>query len=105
MAVISGIVGPMGNVVTQSLRPRMVPARRLGMVTGAGRVLSFGAMPLGALLGGAIGEAFGIPWAFAFITAAQVGSTVLVGATVSQATVDAHELSAPTAAPPPATVP
>ena len=61
-------------------------------------------MPLGALLGGAIGEAFGIPRAFAFITAAQVGSTVLVGATVSQATVDAH-VSAPTAAPPPATVP
>ncbi|HEU5271575.1 MAG TPA: MFS transporter [Jatrophihabitans sp.] len=48
------------NVVTVSLRQRVVPAALLGRVTSSYRVIGFGAMPLGALLGGGLARTYGL---------------------------------------------
>jgi hypothetical protein len=48
------------NVVTVSLRQRVVPAPLLGRVTSSYRVIGLGAMPVGALLGGVLGRAYGL---------------------------------------------
>lgn len=61
---IVGVTNTIGNVVSQSLRQRLVPGVLLGRVGGAGRTLSLGLMPLGALLGGLVGERAGLPAAF-----------------------------------------
>jgi len=44
------------NVVTVSLRQRIVPDRLLGRVNASYRLLAWGSQPIGALLGGLIGE-------------------------------------------------
>jgi MFS family permease len=44
------------NVVTVSLRQRIIPDRLLGRVNSAYRLLGWGSMPVGAALGGAIGQ-------------------------------------------------
>jgi predicted MFS family arabinose efflux permease len=49
-----------GNVATSSLRQRLVPSRLLGRVSGAGTTIAYGAMPLGALLGGLVAELLGL---------------------------------------------
>jgi MFS family permease len=48
------------NVVTNSLRQAVVPDRLLGRVQSAHRLLSWGAIPVGTLFGGAIAQAFGL---------------------------------------------
>ena len=50
----------MWNVVTVSLRQRIVPARLLGRVNGAYRMLGWGLMPLGALAGGFVAHTAGL---------------------------------------------
>ena len=59
-----GITNTIGNVVSQSLRQRLVPRAMLGRVSGAGRTLSYGMMPLGAVLGGLVAERAGLPATF-----------------------------------------
>jgi predicted MFS family arabinose efflux permease len=52
------------SVVALSARQRLIPDELLGRVSSASRMLSFGAMPLGALAGGYIAKEFGLiaPW-------------------------------------------
>jgi MFS family permease len=50
----------MWNVVTVSLRQRIIPDHLLGRVNSAYRLLGWGSMPVGAAIGGLIGEAFGV---------------------------------------------
>ena len=59
-----GLTNTAGNVLTQSLRQRLVPAALLGRVGGAGRTLAYGLMPLGAVLGGLIAERLGLAVTF-----------------------------------------
>lgn len=59
-----GLTNTAGNVLTQSLRQRLVPTELLGRVGGAGRTLSYGLMPLGAVLGGLVAERFGLAVTF-----------------------------------------
>lgn len=87
-----GPLGVVGNIVSGSIRPRMVPDHVLGRVGGASRVLVFGAMPLGALTGGQVAELFGIPVVLVGVASVMLLATLLVGATVPQSLVDAHEL-------------
>lgn len=60
----AGLGGMLWNVVTISLRQAMVPARLLGRVTSAYRVVGLGSMPLGAAAGGLIAHGYGLhaPW-------------------------------------------
>jgi predicted MFS family arabinose efflux permease len=48
------------NIVLESLRQALVPDRLLGRVISAFRLFSFGAVPLGSLLGGVLARAFGL---------------------------------------------
>jgi MFS family permease len=52
------------NPVFVSLRMRIVPGHLLGRVVASFRVLGMGTLPLGALLGGLLGEAFGLTAVF-----------------------------------------
>lgn len=61
---VVGITNTIGNVVSQSLRQRLVPGSLLGRVGGASRTLAYGLMPLGALLGGVVAEHAGLPATF-----------------------------------------
>jgi MFS family permease len=64
VAVAGFFVGGLGsglwNIATISLRQRIVPDRLLGRVTSAYRMVGLGAMPLGAVTGGALARGFGL---------------------------------------------
>jgi MFS family permease len=61
---VSSSFGGAFNVVFGSIRQRIVPNHLLGRVMASFRVISWGALPLGALLGGIIGQTFGLSAVF-----------------------------------------
>jgi MFS family permease len=71
----AGIV--LWNVVTVSLRQRITPDRLLGRMNASYRLVGWGTMPLGALLGGAMAEVLGLRGAF--LVAALATFAVLAG--------------------------
>ena len=60
----SGLFVVVWNIITVSLRQRIVPDQLLGRVNAGYRLFAWGTQPLGALLGGVVGEAFGLPAVF-----------------------------------------
>jgi MFS family permease len=74
--VLGGVTVVMGNVVMVSLRQQVTPDRLLGRVNSAYRLVAWGTMPAGALLGGLVADAFGLP--ALFIAAAIVSMTPLL---------------------------
>lgn len=60
----SASIGGAFNVVFGSIRQRIVPNHLLGRVMASFRVISWGSLPIGALLGGIIGQTFGLPAVF-----------------------------------------
>ena len=56
----SGVAMIMWNVVTVSLRQRIVPDRLLGRLNASYRLLAWGSQPIGALLGGVAAEVLGL---------------------------------------------
>jgi MFS family permease len=62
--LVSGAIGIGWNVVTVSLRQRIVPDALLGRVNATYRLLAWGTMPVGAALGGLVGEVFGLTIVF-----------------------------------------
>ncbi|HSH21302.1 MAG TPA: MFS transporter [Candidatus Caenarcaniphilales bacterium] len=62
--VLSGLVVVVWNVITVSLRQRIIPDRLLGRVNSGYRLFAWGTQPVGALLGGLIGELLGLPAVF-----------------------------------------
>jgi MFS family permease len=62
--ILGGIIGIAWNVVTVSLRQRIVPDHLLGRLNASYRLLAWGTMPIGAALGGIVGEAYGLPAVF-----------------------------------------
>ncbi len=83
MAMLVSVGGGVWNVVTNSFRQQATPDELLGRVQSSHRLLSWGAMPIGTLLGGAVSAAFGLhaPFlvaglvltALAFLVAAVLG--------------------------------
>jgi MFS family permease len=67
---VSGTITGAFNVVFGSIRQRIVPNHLLGRVMASFRVISWGALPLGALLGGIIAQSFGL-------TAVFIGAAVI----------------------------
>jgi predicted MFS family arabinose efflux permease len=57
IVLTTGIVS--GNIITAGFRQSYVPAGILGRVTATGRLVIFGGIPLGTMLGGILGEAAG----------------------------------------------
>jgi MFS family permease len=56
----NGFVVTMWNVVTVTLRQRVVPDELLGQVNSAYRMIGWGMMPLGALAGGLVAHEAGL---------------------------------------------
>ena len=52
------------NVVFGSIRQRIVPNHLLGRVMASFRVISWGSIPIGALLGGIVAQSFGLTAVF-----------------------------------------
>lgn len=78
MMVAISVSAGVWNVVTNSLRQSVVPDRLMGRVQSAHRLLSWGAIPVGTLFGGAIAGAFGLR--APFIVAAVALIVLAVGA-------------------------
>ena len=57
---VSGAMMMWWNVITVSLRQRITPDHLLGRVNAGYRFFAWGSMPIGALLGGLVAEAFGV---------------------------------------------
>jgi MFS family permease len=76
VAVVSGaafsIGGVMWNVITVSLRQRVIPDELLGRVNSGYRLLGWGTIPVGAALGGFVGEVLGLRWVFVLAGAGHV---------------------------------
>jgi MFS family permease len=64
--LLSGVFVVVWNVITVSLRQRIVPDRLLGRVNSAYRLFAWGTQPIGALLGGLIGQVVGLQAVFLF---------------------------------------
>ena len=77
MAAIISLSGATWNVVTNSMRQQRVPDGLMGRVQSAHRLLSWGAIPLGALAGGLLGGTLGLRAPF---LAAGVALVLLTGA-------------------------
>lgn len=57
---LGGCAGLVWNIITVSLRQTLVPDVLLGRVNSAYRMIGWGTMPVGALLGGVLADAFGL---------------------------------------------
>ena len=64
LLVFSGLFVITFNVILESLRQQLVPDRLLGRVISSFRLVSYGAVPLGALVGGLLARRFGLPAPF-----------------------------------------
>jgi len=62
--LLGGVTVSIWNVITVSLRQRITPTRLLGRLNSAYRLLAWGTMPLGAVAGGLLGQAFGVQSVF-----------------------------------------
>jgi predicted MFS family arabinose efflux permease len=97
--VVTGAVGIAWNVITVSLRQRIVPDALLGRVNATYRLLAWGTMPLGAALGGLVGETLGLAavfWIFGGLQAALILGRLVV----TEEAIAAAETQAPAAARP-----
>jgi MFS family permease len=79
------------NVITVSLRQRIAPDHLLGRVNAGYRLLAWGSMPLGALLGGLLGELVGVRAVFLIAAAGQLCTIPLLLAIVTERNITAAE--------------
>jgi MFS family permease len=74
--IVTGMGSSLWNVMTMSLRQRIVPSEMLGRVTGVYRMVGLGAVLFGAASGGAVAHATDVRFAYV------VAGMVLLAATV-----------------------
>ena len=91
--LVLGAASTVGNVLSMSLRQRLVPASMLGRVGGASRTLSFGLMPLGALLGGVAADHWGLAPVLLAAAGIALAATAYPATQVRQRTVAALEVT------------
>jgi MFS family permease len=75
---LGGVGLVLWNVVAVSLRQRVTPDALLGRITGVHRLFAWGSMPLGAVLGGAIGEWLGVRAVFGIMAVLVLGLLALM---------------------------
>jgi len=95
--VVSGLVIMVWNIVTVTLRQRIVPDQLLGRVNAGYRFFAWGTMPIGVLLGGLVAEALGMRAVFVLggaMTLALLGFRLVL----DDRTIDAAERHPATAA-------
>ena len=71
-AVISGMSDPTWNIVSSTVRQRLVPDEIFGRMMTAYLLIGWGMKPIGGMLGGVVAEAWGQQWVY-------LGSAVAVG--------------------------
>ena len=76
MAVWVSFSGGLWSVTNASLRQRLVPGELLGRVQSAHRLVSWGAMPVGGLVGGVLGHTAGVRAPFALAGVVLLGLAV-----------------------------
>ena len=90
---LSGVTIVMWNVITVSLRQRIVPDELLGRLNASYRLFAWGTQPIGALLGGVIGQFFGLPAVFLFSGALSL-TLILARAVITDGAIAAAEQEA-----------
>ncbi|MEJ7846211.1 MAG: MFS transporter [Acidimicrobiales bacterium] len=94
--VLGGLV-VVWNVITVSLRPRLVPAPRLGRLNASYRLVAWGSAPLGAALGGVVATVWSVEAVFWAAGAVFVVALPICRAVVTDAAIAAAEQRQPTA--------
>ncbi|MGH2755811.1 MAG: MFS transporter [Actinomycetota bacterium] len=84
MMIGVAFAGGLWNVVTNSLRQSLVPDRLLGRVQSTHRLLSWGAIPLGTILGGLLSQFVGLRTPFAVAGAALALLALAAGALLAR---------------------
>jgi MFS family permease len=92
---LNGLTIVMWNVVTVSLRQRITPNELLGRLNASYRLLAWGTQPIGALLGGLLGQAFGLPAVFLVSGAVVLVLLPLFVTIVTEREIAAAETGAP----------
>jgi MFS family permease len=92
--VTIGLSSVVWNVTTVSLRQRIAPDHLLGRVNAGYRLLAWGTMPLGAALGGVLGEALGLRGVFWVSAGLALACVPLLLSGVSDAAIRAAETDA-----------
>lgn len=92
--VVGGVSNVVWNVLTVSLRQRITPDRLLGRMNAGYRLLAWGTMPLGAALGGVVGELVDVRGVFWVGTALSAACLPLFLSGVSAAAIDAARTEA-----------
>ncbi len=88
LLALVGLCAVTFNVILESLRQQLVPDRLLGRVIGVFRLFCYGAVPLGALLGGALARGFGLSAPFVVSGVAIPVMTLTVVPFVNRRTVE-----------------
>jgi MFS family permease len=86
-----GLASVMWNVVTVSLRQRIIPDHLLGRVNSGYRLLGWGTMPVGAFVGGAVGEWIGLRAVFVLAGAGVLLALVPLLRVVTEAAIRSGE--------------
>jgi MFS family permease len=96
--VLSGVFVVVWNIITVSLRQRIVPDHLLGRLNSAYRLFAWGTQPIGALAGGVVAEVIGLQ--ALFILAGVISLSLLVTRSIITETAlrDAEAAGAPAAA-------
>lgn len=90
---VIGFTNTLGNVVRRSISQRLIPGNKLGKVGGASGMINYGLMPVGALLGGIIAEAWGLETVFIGAVVVMVVTGIWLCTQVTTSLVRAHEIS------------
>lgn len=95
-SVVFGASAVLWNVITVSLRQSIIPDHLLGRVNAVYRFLGWGAMPVGAFLGGVLADAFGLRAPFLAASAIMVIGILALGRHVTSAAIDSARQEVPT---------
>jgi MFS family permease len=94
--LVGGLQMTLWNVVTVSLRQRITPDRLLGRMNSCYRLVGWGTMPLGALLGGLVAEGLGLRAVFALAAGVVLATLAGFRAVTEDAIGRAEAAAAPT---------
>jgi MFS family permease len=89
LSVLSGVFIVTWNVITVSLRQRIIPDHLFGRVNSVYRFIGWGSIPIGAILGGFLADAFGLRSTF-FVG----GAVVLLSLLVARSRITAEQIAA-----------
>jgi MFS family permease len=93
--VTFGLVVSLFNIVTVSLRQAITPRDMLGRVLSVHRVVCWGALPVGAVIAGAVASGPGLRWAVAACAAAVVVSWLATVRPLLASTAEKYAMKAP----------